>query len=89
MLLPGLAVSVARFDISSHGIGDVRPEVRESLFIHQTQDEYPFPDGAFDLVISLGCLRNLRLPKLESAFPEIQRVGRDGYIMPESYRSNT
>ncbi len=87
MLLPGLAV--AGFDISSHGIGDARPEVRESLFIHRAQDEYPFADGAFDLVISLGCLHNLRLPELESAIPEIQRVGRDGYIMLESYRSNT
>jgi SAM-dependent methyltransferase len=87
MLLPGLAV--AGFDISSHGIGDARPEVRESLFIHRAQDEYPFADGAFDLVISLGCLHNLRVPELESAIPEIQRVGRDGYIMLESYRSNT
>ncbi len=30
----------------------------------------------------------LRLPELEMAIPEIQRVGRRGYIMLESYRSN-
>ncbi len=86
LLLPGL--TVAGFDISSQGIGDARSEVRESLFIHRAQDEYPYSDGAFDLVISLGCLHNLRLPELENAIPEIQRVGRTGYIMLESYRNN-
>ena len=86
LLLPGL--TVAGFDISSQGIGDARSEVRESLFIHRAQDEYPYSDGAFDLVISLGCLHNLRLPELENAIPEIQRVGRAGYIMLESYRNN-
>ena len=86
MLLPGL--TVAGFDVSSHGIEGARAEVRESLIIHRAQDEYPYPDAAFDLVISLGCLHNLRLPELQIAITEIQRVGRSGYIMLESYRSN-
>jgi len=86
MLLPGLAVS--GFDVSSHGIGDARPEVSESLFVHRAQDKYPYSDTAFDLVISLGCLHNLRLSELQIAIPEIQRVGRSGYIMLESYRDN-
>ncbi len=86
MLLPGL--TVFGFDVSSHGIGDARPEVRESLFIHRAQDKYPYSDTAFDLVISLGCLHNLRLSELQIAIPEIQRVGRSGYIMLESYRDN-
>jgi ubiquinone/menaquinone biosynthesis C-methylase UbiE len=86
MLLPGL--TVAGFDISSHGIMDAQSEVRDYLFIHRSQDKYPFTDDQFDLVISLGCLHNLRLPELETAVPEIQRVGRAGYIMLESYRNN-
>ena len=85
-LLPGL--NVVGFDISSHGIEDSRPEVRESLFIHRAQDEFPFRDDSFDLVISLGCLHNLRLPELQVAVSEIQRVGRKGYLMVESYRNN-
>jgi SAM-dependent methyltransferase len=86
MLLPGL--TVAGFDASSHGIEGARPEVRESLFIHRAQDGYPYPDAAFDLVVSLGCLHNLRLSELQIAIPEIQRVGRSGYLMLESYRDN-
>jgi SAM-dependent methyltransferase len=85
-LLPEL--TVAGFDISAHGIREARPEVRESLFIHKAHERYPYSDGAFDLVISLGCLHNLRLPELAIAIPEIERVGRAGYIMLESYRSN-
>lgn len=87
MLLPGLTVS--GFDVSSHGIEGARPEVRESLFIYPAQERYPYPDASFDLVISLGCLHNLRLPELQIAIPEIERVGRSGYIMLESYRNNT
>ncbi len=85
-MLPGL--KAAGFDISQHGLSDARSDVRDSLFIHQAQDRYPYEDDAFDLVISLGCLHNLRLPELETAIPEIQRVGKNGYIMLESYRNN-
>ncbi len=85
-LLPGL--TIAGFDISSHGIDDAQPEVRESLYIHRAEDEYPYADLTFDLVISLGCLHNLRLPELEATIPEIQRVGRKSYMMLESYRNN-
>ena len=85
-LLPGL--TIAGFDISSHGIDDAQPEIRESLYIHRAEDEYPYADLTFDLVISLGCLHNLRLLELEAAIPEIQRVGRKSYMMLESYRNN-
>ena len=39
------------------------------------------------MVISLGCLHNLRVFELEKALNEIDRVGRQGYVMVESYRS--
>jgi hypothetical protein len=38
--------------------------------------------------MSLGCLHNLRLPALVVALQEIQRVGKNAYIMVESYRNN-
>ena len=46
-----------------------------------------FEDNEFDLVISLGCFHNLRIFELQSALFEIERVGRLGYIMLESYRN--
>ena len=57
------------------------------LFIHQAQKRYPFQDKQFDLVMSLGCLHNLRIFELGIALKEIERVGKQGYIMLESYRN--
>lgn len=84
-LIPGL--EVRGFDISQYGLDQARPEIRDYLFPHRAQDPYPFGDKYFDLVISLGCLHNLRLTDLQMALSEIERVGRRGYIMVESYRN--
>jgi len=85
LLLPGLRL--AGFDISQHGLADAKDEIRDSLFIHQAQDLYPYADNEFDLVISLGCFHNLRIFELEKALVETERVGKQGYVMLESYRN--
>jgi SAM-dependent methyltransferase len=78
---------VTGFDVSQHGLADAPPEIRPYLFRYRAQDPYPWGDKHFDLVISFGCLHNLRLFELESAVREIERVGKQKYIMLESYRS--
>ena len=85
LLLPGL--KIAGFDISKHGLSDAKEEIKDALFIHKAQNPYPYEDNEFDLVISLGCIHNLRVFELESALKEIERVGQQGYIMMESYRN--
>jgi SAM-dependent methyltransferase len=85
LLEPGL--DVRGFDISAHGIDDSTELVKSKLFIHKAQDRYPFADDEFDLVISLGTLHNLRLFDLRAALLEIERVGKSGYVMVESYRN--
>lgn len=84
-LLPN--AEVVGFDISGHGIKDAKEEVRRNLFIHRAEKPYPFKDKEFDLVISLGCLHNLRIFDLERALHEIERVGKNKYVMLESYRN--
>jgi len=83
-LLPGL--EIAGFDISRHGLAGAMPEIRDHLFLYRAQDAYPFGDKQFDLVISLATLHNLRLFELKTALAEIERVGRQAYVMLESYR---
>jgi ubiquinone/menaquinone biosynthesis C-methylase UbiE len=85
LLLPG--IRVAGLDISEHGLADAPKEIRDSLIKHRAQDNYPFENNEFDLVISLGCFHNLRIFELEKALAETQRVGRQGYVMLESYRN--
>ena len=85
LLLPNLKVS--GFDISKHGLMDAKEIINKDLFIHRAQDPYSFKDDQFDLVMSLGCLHNLRIFELGMALEEIERVGKQGYIMLESYRN--
>lgn len=84
-LLPG--IRVAGFDVSAHGLRDAPESVRFDLFAHTAQEPYPYDDQSFDLVLSLGCLHNLRLFELQTALAEIERVGRKKFVMMESYRT--
>ncbi len=84
-LLPGLDVS--GFDISQHGLADAKEEIRPHLFRYRAQDAYPFGDKQFDLVISLGCFHNLRVFELQTALREVERVGKNKYVMVEAYRN--
>jgi len=84
-LLPNAVI--AGFDISQHGIAGAPDELRPHLFRYRAQDPYPYGDNHFDLVISLGTLHNLRLFELRTAIREIERVGKNKYIMVEAYRN--
>ena len=75
------------FDISKHGISDAPAEIKSHLAIRRAQDPYPWADKHFELVLSLGCLHNLRIFDLEKALKEIERVGKQKFIMAESYRN--
>jgi len=86
-LLP--QISIQGFDISSYAIENAKEEIKEHLFIHRAQDVYPFNDKAFDLVISLGALHNLKIYDLKKALREIERVGKEKFVMVEAYRNDT
>jgi SAM-dependent methyltransferase len=84
LLMPELRL--VGFDASAHALSDAHPDFRGTLLQRRAEDRQPFGDKEFALVISLGCLHNLRLFELETALAEIQRVGRNAYVMVESYR---
>ena len=85
LLEPGL--ELVGFDISKHGLASRHPDLKANLFPYRAQNPYPFGDKSFDLVISLATLHNLRLFELKTALSEIERVGKRGYVMLESYRN--
>src|SRR5437764_8891407 len=84
-LLPG--ADVVGFDVSKHGLADAPEAIKPYLFRYRAQDVYPWGDRHFDLVVSLGALHNLRLFELRQALQEVQRVGKNKYVMVESYRN--
>lgn len=86
-ILPKLTIK--GFDISHHAVKNAKDEIKENLFIYKAQDIYPFGDDEFDLVISLGTLHNLKIYDLKCALCEIERVGKNKFIMVEGYRNDT
>ena len=79
---------IAGFDISKHGLADAKDRNQATIcFAIAHRTAYPFGDKSFDLVISLGRLHNLRLFELQTALQEIERVGKNKYVMVESYRN--
>ena len=81
-------ISIYGFDISKHALKSAPVEIKKNLFIHRAEKKYPFKKNYFDLVISLGCLHNLKNFDLKNAISEISRVSKKSYIMVESYRND-
>lgn len=74
-------------DISDYAIENSHPEIKKNLFVHDASKKLNFSDQYFDLVISLGTLHNLEIAELKNSIQEIQRLGKNKYIMVESYRN--
>ena len=85
-LLPN--TRVVGFDISKYGLETSKAEIKAKLFEQRAQDKYPFKDKEFDLVISITTLHNLQVFDLKAAFKEIERVGKNKYIVVESFRND-
>lgn len=83
-VVPGL--EVVGIDISQYALENGKEEVRPFL-IHGSASYLPFPDHHFDLVISINTLHNLYCFDLDKALREIERVGKQKYLVVESYRS--
>lgn len=84
-LLPGS--NVRGFDISEYAINNSKEEIRKNLYIGRAEEKYPFKDNKFDLVISLTTLHNLLIFDLKKALQEIERVGKNKFIVVESYKN--
>lgn len=74
-------------DISKHGMASKPSELIADLRFHRAQDILPWPNKTFDLVISLATLHNLHLSDLHDSLLEIERVGKNGFVMVESFRN--
>lgn len=82
--MPGL--EVRGLDISEYGIANAKEDVR--LFLQTGHaNSLPFADKSFDLVISLNTFHNLQCFDLGRALREMERVGKNKYLVVESYRN--
>jgi ubiquinone/menaquinone biosynthesis C-methylase UbiE len=82
---PGIEVS--GIDISAYGVEHTMESVKPFCQVGSAE-KLPYPDKHFDLVVSINTLHNLYNYELDSAFREIERVGRGAkYICVEGYRN--
>ena len=85
LLIPDL--DITGIDFSDYSLENAKKEIKSFVFKHKAEDKLPYKDKEFDLVISLGTLHNLRIQQLKVALSEIDRIGKHGYLMLESYRN--
>ena len=88
MLLIEPSLDIVGLDISQYAIDNAHENVKDNLFVHSAENKFDYDNNFFDLVITLGCLHNLKLFDVSSSVKEIQRVGKNGYIMLESFRND-
>ena len=85
LLIPDL--DITGIDSSDYGLENAKEKIKPFIYKHRAEVKLPYKDKEFDLVISLGTFHNLRLPELKIALSEMDRVGKKGYLMLESYRN--
>jgi ubiquinone/menaquinone biosynthesis C-methylase UbiE len=84
-LLP--KATVAGFDVSRYAIENAKEEVRPYLAYGRGEDPFPYGDKEFDLVFSLTALHNVPINGLEASLSEMERVGKNKYLVVESFRN--
>ena len=83
--LPGL--DVFGLDISRYALLHCPTELVGRLHLGSA-DSLPFPDGAFDCVLSINTLHNLPRPRTVRALQEVQRLsGGKAFVQVDSYRT--
>ena len=82
------AMTIAGIDISSYAYAHAMEDVKPFIRIGHAK-ALPYPDHAFDLVISINTVHNLPLKGCEQALREIQRVSRrNAFIMVDAWRTD-
>lgn len=85
LLIPN--INIVGLDFSEYGLTNAKDEIKPFIYKYKAGSKLPHKDNEFNLVISLGTFHNLRLPELKIALSEMERVGKKGYLMLESYRN--
>ena len=86
LLIPG--ITVKGVDVSAYAIEHAIESMRPHVSVADAR-ELPFPDGSFDVVVSINTVHNLERADLVQALREIERVTRRGaFITVDAYRTD-
>jgi len=85
LLIPKL--NIEGFDVSEYGLKHNTELMKPFVYKQKAQEPFKYNNKEIDLVISINTLHNLKLNELKKAILEINRVGKQAYIVVESYRN--
>ena len=86
-LLP--EIEICGIDISKYALENAHPEFKGKLLEVDARLPLPFNDKFFDLTISINTIHNFNLPDVVNVLSEMQRVGKQQYLVVEAYRNLT
>ncbi len=84
-ILPG--IRICGLDISEYVIENAKDEVKKCLRIFDIANKLPYENDEFDLVYSITTLHNLKIYDLKMALSEMERIGKEKYLLVEAYRN--
>lgn len=83
-LVPGIIVS--GIDISEYAIQNAMEDIKPFVQVGNAK-KLPFADKSFDLVLAINTIHNLPLEDCFQALKELERVGKNKFIINDSYRT--
>jgi len=75
-------------DVSKYAIECSPSGIREYLSMGDAKDLSIYRDKEFDLIICINTIHNLKENECRKAIREIQRVGKNAFIVVDSYRND-
>jgi SAM-dependent methyltransferase len=82
-------LQVFGLDISRYAVEHAMDDVRRHV-VQGRADALPFPDGSFDLVVSINTVHNLNRVQCTAAMKEMERVSRRAkYVQVDSWLDET
>jgi len=85
LLKPNL--NIMGFDASNYALEHNTKLTKPFVYNQKAQEPFKYKNKEIDLVISINTLHNLKLYDLKKSILEINRVGKQAYIVVESYRN--
>jgi len=80
-------LNITGFDISDYALKHNTKLTKPYVYNQKAEEPFKYKDKEIDLVISINTLHNLKFFNLKKAILEINRVGKQAYIVVESYRN--
>jgi len=81
-------IRIRGIDISEYAIKNSMEDTKRFLSVGNAKDLSIFDDKEFDLVISINTVHNLELNDCKQAIKEIQRVGKNSFIVNDAWNND-